>query len=472
MTLPEQVDLIVVGGGLAGHCAALEAADRGLDVLLLEKQARHGGSTVQSSGSFAFAGTQEQADAGFTDDDEGLRADIMKASGDRADPALVDLYVRRQRQDYAWLKSKGVEFHKITLSSNQAVPRTHPTDPEQLMRALNDRARQHPHIAYATDSAVDDLVDGADGIRGVRVNGQDVRARAGVVLAAGGFSRNPALVGKFVPRLEQALALGGEGNQGKTLLMAWKRGADLVDMAFINGTFGVSLNHYPDTRVEPGDNPLLRLAIYKGAIAVNRDGRRFADESISYKVLGEICLSQPGGFAFQVFDQPMMDQSQPQPNSNDLKGALEAGLVRTAPSIRELAASVGIDADTLEATVARYNAGAAKGVEDEFGRCSLGKGFGKIAPIATAPFYIYPCTTATLATYCGLRVDDAMRVIDVFGQPIAGLYAAGEIVGGFHGSGYMSGSSLSKAAIFGRVAGETAAAALAAEADINYSVHS
>lgn len=460
MSLPEHVDLIVVGGGLAGHCAAIEAADRGIEVLLLEKTARHGGSTLTSSGSFAFAGTQEQADAGFEDDDDHLRADIMKASGDRADPALVDLYVRRQRDDYAWLKSKGVKFHKITLSSNQAVPRTHPTEPEQLMRALNDRARQHQHISYATDSAVEDLIDGPGGICGIRANGQTVLSRGGVVLAAGGFSRNPALVGKFVPKLEAALALGGEGNQGDGLLMAWARGADLVDMGFINGTFGVSLNHFPETRVEPGDNPLLRLAIYKGAIAVNNAGRRFADESISYKVLGEICLAQPGSFAFQIFDQTMMDQSQPQPNSNDLAGAFAAGLVKSGPTIRSLAEQVGIDADTLEATVARYNAGAAKGVEDEFGRASLGKGFGRLAPIATAPFYIYPCTTATLATYCGVRVDDTMRVIDVFGRPIAGLYAAGEIVGGFHGSGYMSGSSLSKAAIFGRVAGETAATTL------------
>ena len=461
MSLPDNVDLVVVGGGLAGHCAALEAADRGLDVLLLEKEARHGGSTTMSSGSFAFAGTQEQADAGYSDDDENLRADIVKASGGRADPVLVDLYVRRQRQDYAWLKEKGVVFHKITLSSNQAVPRTHPTDPEQLMQALNARARQHQHIVYAANAAVDDLIDGPSGVEGVVVNGQAVHSRAGVVLAAGGFSRNAALVGKFVPRLEQALALGGEGNTGDGLLMAWKRGADLVDMGFINGTFGISLNHYPDTRVEPGDNPLLRLAIYKGGIAVNRLGRRFADESISYKVLGEICLDQPGGYAFQVFDQPIMDLSQPQPNSNDLRNAFEAGLVKTANTLRELAEMVGIDADALEETVRRYNEGAEKGVEDEFGRHSLGRGFGQLAKIATAPFYIYPCTTATIATYCGVRADAGMHVIDVFGKPIAGLYAAGELVGGFHGSGYMSGSSLSKAAIFGRVAGESAAAALA-----------
>lgn len=460
MTFPTHTDLVVMGGGLAGHCAALEAADLGLDVLLLEKEARPGGSTTMSSGSFAFAGTQEQADAGVTDDDEGLRADIMKASGNRADPLLVDLYVRRQREDYAWLKEKGVLFHQITLSSNQAVPRTHPTDPEQLMQALNNRARQHPRITYVADAAVEDLIDSEGSVQGVIVRGRHVHARAGVVLAAGGFSRNPALVGKFVPRLETALALGGEGNQGDGLLMAWKRGADLVDMGFINGTFGVSLNHYPDTRVEPGDNPMLRLAIYKGAIAVNNQGRRFADESISYKVLGEICLAQPGGFAFQVFDQPIMDQSQPQPNSNDLAGAFAAGLVKTAPTIRSLAEQVGIDPDALEATIARYNEGAARGVEEEFGRHSLGKGFGKLAPIATAPFYVYPCTTATLATYCGVRVDTDMRVIDVFGRPIGRLYAAGEIVGGFHGSGYMSGSSLSKAAIFGRVAGQTAAHAM------------
>jgi fumarate reductase flavoprotein subunit len=462
--LPTSVDVIVIGGGLAGHCAALEAADRGATVLLIEKQDSFGGSSILSSGSFAFAGTAEQAEAGYSDDDAMLAADLMKASGGLAEPALIDLYVRRQREDYLWLKQHGIDFLKITLSSNQAIPRTHPTDPAQMMGALNAHVVANPGIVYLTGVQAKRLITREDGrICGISLaaNGRvrDVTANKGVILASGGFSRDAKMVEKFVPRLGKGLALGGEGNVGDGLLMAWSRGADIADMAHINGTFGISLNHYPDTRVDPGDNPLLRMGIYKGAIAVNRLGRRFADESISYKILGEICLAQPDGIGFQIWDQPIMDQSQAAPNSNDIQGAFEAGLVFRADSIRGLADLVGIDGDALEQTVARYNAGAANGRDEEFGRTTLGKNFGRLVPIVSAPFYIYPCTTAILATYCGIRVDDRMRVLDVYDSPIEGLYAAGEIVGGFHGSGYMSGSSLSKSAIFGRVAGATVAGA-------------
>ncbi len=129
--------------------------------------------------------------------------------------------------------------------------------------------------------------------------------------------------------------LGGEGCWGDALAMAMARGADTADMSYINGTFGVSLNRYPLTRVAPGDVPILRIALYKGAIAVNSEARRFADESISYKILGEKCLEQPGHFAFQVFDRKIMDQSQEAPNSNDFAGAQRAGWcmprIRSAP---------------------------------------------------------------------------------------------------------------------------------------------
>jgi fumarate reductase flavoprotein subunit len=239
--------------------------------------------------------------------------------------------------------------------------------------------------------------------------------------------------------------------------MAWSLGADLVDMAWINGTFGMSINRYPERDPGPADQPVLRLAMYRGAIAVNRDGERFVDESLSYKVIGERCLEQPQGIAFQVFDDKIMSQSVPAPNSNDYRGALELGLIRQADSIAGLAECIGLDGTALERTVRRYNEDAASGLDGVFGRRSLGNGWGTLTAIDTPPYYVYPCTTAVLGTYCGLRVDRDMRVLDVYGEPIDGLYAAGEIVGGFHGAGYMSGTALGKAAIFGLVAGEQAA---------------
>lgn len=461
--IPSDVDLVVVGGGLAGHSAALEAAESGATVLLIEKTSRYGGSTVQSSGSFAFAGTQAQRDAGFEDSPENMAGDIVKASGGLANPELVNLYLDRQADAYDWLREHGVHFYPVSLSSNQNVPRTHSTDPRQLMEALHAAATANPRIRYADGAAVRRLAQDAGGrVVGVDLTSAErshyVRARLGVVLASGGFSRNAELIEKFSPRMSSALRLGGEGNTGDGLLMAWKLGADFVDTAYVSGTFGISLNHYPEPRLPSAEDAALRLAIYRGGIAVNRRAERFADESISYKVLGERCLEQPDGVGFQIWDQRIMEQSAPSPTSTDFKGAFERGLVRTADDYRSLAATVGLDADKLEETIERYNRDVESGRDTVFGRESLGKGWGKLVKIDQGPFYIYPCTTAVLATYCGLRVNRKMQVIDVFGEPLAGLYAAGEIVGGFHGSGYMSGSSLSKSVIFGRAA---AGAALA-----------
>lgn len=461
----DAVDVVVLGAGLAGLTAALAAAQAGANVMLLEKAGRAGGSTLMSAGSFALAGTDLQAAAGVQDSPEGLEAELHKVAGGKADAALVRLYVEQQADAYEWLKRQGVVFHPVSLSSSTAVPRTHPTDPRQLVDALEQRVREHAGIRYVTDAAASRLLTGPDerqvvGVEYRRGDGRaTVQARGGVVLATGGFTRNRELVQKFAPELAQAPAWGGEANTGDGLVMAWELGADLLDMGYVTGTFGVAINHYPDLQVRDGDKLLLRMAMYRGGIAVNLDAKRFADESQSYKVLASRCLAQPRAIAFQVFDQRVMDQSAAVPTVNDLQGALAEGVIRRADTLRELAQQVGLDADALEATVARYNASVAEGDDPDFGRKTLGGGFGRPVPLQTAPWYIMPCSAALLSTYCGLRVDTSMRVQDVHQRPIVGLFAAGELVGGFHGAGYMSGSSLGKAVIFGRVAARSAVAA-------------
>jgi fumarate reductase flavoprotein subunit len=462
--MAETFDVIIIGAGLAGHASALAAADKGASVLLLEKTSKPGGSTVQSAGSFALAGTAEQQAIGVEDSPEGLAAELTKVSGNKADPALVKLYVEHQAETYEWLKAQGVKFHKVSLSSNMAVPRTHPTDSKQLIQALNERVRAEKRITFRTGVAVKRLLTTVDRceVLGVEaeVGGklQELRARKGVVIASGGFTQSKELVEKFAPELHRALAWGGEQNTGDGLVMAWELGADVRDMGYVTGTFGVAVNHYPDLAVKPGDEVYLRMAMYRGGIIVNLEGKRFADESISYKKLGTACLAQTKGIAVQIFDQPIMDQSVPFPTSNDLKGVYEKGIIRSASTLRELAAKVQLDPDVLEATVIRYNRMVEEGNDSEFGRSSVGGGYGKPVTIANAPFYALPCGTGLLSTYCGLRVDTGMHVLTVRGAPIERLFAAGEVVGGFHGEGYMSGSSLGKAAIFGRVAGANAAA--------------
>lgn len=458
-----QYDVIVLGAGLAGHCAALSAAEHGARVALFEKTPEPGGSTVYAAGSFAFAGTELQRAIGVEDTPEGLAEELMNVADGQADPQLIQLYVDNQADTFRWLKDHGVEFHNVSLSSNMSVPRTHPTNPRQLIEALHQCVRENPSIDYHREAPATRLVTNEQQqVVGCEVlmHGEPTRvsARGGVIIASGGFTKSPTLIQKFAPELASAPAWGGEGNTGDGLTLAWELGADLVDMGYITGTFGAALNNYPDTRVRPGDEMLLRMAIYRGAIAVNLDAERFADESQSYKKLGTLCLAQRDAVAIQIFDQPIMDQSVPNPSVNNFDDAFAKGVIRKADTLRELAELMGLDADKLEATVARYNTFVDKGHDADFGRASLGGGYGNPVRIDSAPFYALPCSTAILSTYCGLHVDTRMRVLTVHGKPIPNLFAAGEVIGGVHAAGYMSGSSLGKAAIFGRIAGAAAAA--------------
>lgn len=462
-------DVAVLGGGLAGHCAALAAAEQGASVLLLEKCAEPGGSSTTSAGSFALAGTDLQAAVGVEDSPQKLAEELMRVSGGHAEPELVQLYVERQADTYEWLKRQGVVFHKITLSSSTSVPRTHPTNSRQLISALHEQVMKQPLIRYVPNTRATRLkVDGEGRVRGICLQSGERRweatVRGGVVIATGGFSRSRDLIRKFAPELSSAPAWGGAGNEGDGLTMAWALGADVADMGFVTATFGVAINHYPDTEARPGDELLLRMAMYRGGIAVNLEARRFADESQSYKKLATACLYQPRGIAFQIFDQAIMDQSVANPAVNDFKGAFEKGVIKKADSWDALARLIGIDGPTLEETVRRYNGFVTTGKDLEFARESLSGGFGRPVALQTAPFYALPCSAAVLSTYAGLRVSPAMQVRNVYGDTIEGLYAAGEVVGGFHGAGYMSGSSLGKAAIFGRVAGAQAAERAAAAA--------
>jgi succinate dehydrogenase/fumarate reductase flavoprotein subunit len=234
--------------------------------------------------------------------------------------------------------------------------------------------------------------------------------------------------------------------------MAWHLGAGMRDMGYIKGTFG----GHP--AAGPGEHALM-LPIYVGAIAVNSKGERFIDESKSYKLIGDAVLDQPDALGFQIFDQKIFDKGQPGIPTMAFQDKFAQGQVISAPTIVELAQKMGIDGAGLAKTLATYNAFVEDGKDQQFGRDGLSNHYGALAKIDTAPFYAYPSKSVIVATYCGVSVDPQMRVRDVFGTVIPNLFAAGEVIGGLHGNAYMTGSSLGKASIFGRLAGRSAVAA-------------
>lgn len=447
----EEAEVIVVGGGLAGHCAALELAAAGVDVLLLEKQPEIGGSTVLSGGSFAFAGTDLQRRNGVEDSSGLLFDDLRRVGGFGNEERLVRVYVDNQLDTYHWLAGHGVVFEKLFLAAGHSVPRAHSRNPRVVLETLAAAARASGRVTTRTGAAVRQLVRSvSDGpVEGVvaDVDGRRcaIRAVRGVILASGGFSRNDDLLKLFAPTQAGAMRAGGPGNVGDGLRMAWRLGAGMRDMGYIKGTFG----GYPGAK--PGEHALM-LPIYVGAIAVNEQGERFVDESKSYKLIGDAVLQQPGATGFQIFDQRIFERGQPDIPTMAFQAKFALGQVVSAPTLSELAGRLGIDAAGLIATVDAYNAYVEAGADRTFGRSALSNGYGKLERIDAPPFYGYPSKSVIVATYCGVAVDPGMNVCDVFDTPIEGLYAAGEVVGGLHGNAYMTGSSLGKATIFGRLA--------------------
>ena len=454
-----ETDVVVIGGGLAGYCAALEAAAANADVLLLEKQPQVGGSSVLSGGFFAFAGTDMQKAAGIADSNERLFDDLRKAGGGENDEKLLNVYVEQQLATYEWLKSIGVTFRTVELSSAQSVPRTHPLDPQALIDRLRAMADKNGRITTLLDAPALRLLQDEPGgrVTGLKAliagKPETIAARRGVVLAAGGFSRNVAMLKQYVPHQAAGVSYGGAGNMGDGIRMACALGAGVRDMGFIKGTFG----YHPNARTQEGRD-WTKLPVYRGGIAVNKLGRRYVDESKSYKLLGDAVLEQPGAIAYQIFDQNIMDGASDGVPPFDFRSTQRRGLVFEAPTLAALAEKIGIDASQLATTVARYNGFVESGVDADFGRDGLSTHYGKLVKIERAPFYAYPSTSGIIATYCGLTVEADTRVLNVFGESIPGLYAAGELMGGFHGISYMPGSALGKAVIFGRIAGRRAAA--------------
>ncbi len=449
-------DVLVVGGGLAGHAAALSAAEDGADVLLIEKQPEVGGSSVLAGGSFAFAGTDMQKERGIEDSESLLSQDLLEVGQGKNDPQLVGQYAHSQLGAYYWLREHGVEFMSVQAASGQSVPRSHLANPRMVVDLLHKTAQSLANIHIVTGCAAERLVQDPDTKRVTGLMARQgtteylLRAERGVVLTSGGFGQNKEMIAAFAPGKEKALLLGALGNVGDGLKMAWKLGAGLRDMPYVKGTFG----NYPETKV--GQHLGLE-AVYKGAIAVNKAGRRFVDESLDYKLLGDACLLQEDALTFQILDQKVMDASVPGYTIFDFRRRLDQGLMVAAPTLGELSEKIGVPAGQLEETVQIYNAMVRSGSEDSFGRRHLTHRFGDLVEIDAPPFYAYPSTTGIVATYAGITVSPKAEVIDVFGEAIPHLFAAGEIMGGFHGAAYMTGTSLGKATIFGRIAGKEAA---------------
>ena len=486
----DRCDVLVVGGGNAGHSAALAAAEAGAGVCLLERADREhaGGNSYYTAGAFrcAFSGLSEltpviepdpripdtDLDA-YTEDD--FWGDMRRLTDRRCDEALTRVLIEDSGDAVRWLAGHGVRWR--LMYERQAYRRDGrwrffgglvigTVDGGKGLVAQHTTAADRVGVVTRHGATVTDLsVDEAGRVCGVSWHDEHGRRRetsaAAVVLAAGGFEANPAMRRRHLgAEWESAVVRGNPLNTGELLDVAVGKGAARF------GDWGSCHSVAWDVvgPAQGGDRTLtnqLTRQSYPLGIVVNREGNRFVDEgadfrNYTYAKFGREILRQPGAVAFQLFDAKTRPLLRPEEYDSEPITAAQGD------DLGELAARLGIDADGLARTVREFNAAI---VDRPFDPAVKDGRAARVRPpksnwaqaLDTPPYHGFAVTCGITFTFGGLRVDERARVLRAGGEPIEGLYAAGEMVGGLFSGNYPGGTGLTSGTVFGRRAGRDAA---------------
>ena len=449
-----EADVVIVGAGDAGLAAAIEARDAGKTAIVFEKMASvKTTSSAMAIGTFAFAGTELQRQHGVEDSNELYFKDLMNVGKGKNHEPLVKVFLNEQLDTYNWLTALGIKWAKLLRVGGGSVPRGHRTNPVLHVQLLQQAAEKKGAKILFRTKVTELVTDKNNRVIGVCAQSgkQALRIKAsnGVVLATGGFGYDKKRMAAIGPGFSKVKVIVSPGHTGDGHKMAETLGGRCMHMEpdYLKPTIGVHISsHSASTDL---------LGFWDGAIVVNKLGKRFVNESLENRSLGTATLSQPEQIVYEIFDQKVFDRMQNGPGRKAeeaiVKRLVEAG------TVDELASKIDVPHEALQSTIDRYNDGVSKGKDAEFGRTHLTQSGGEMIAISTPPFYAFATSPWMPGTYGGLVVDDDMHVLTDAGV-IAGLYAAGEIVGGFHGAGYHAGSALAKALVFGRIAGRNCAA--------------
>jgi fumarate reductase flavoprotein subunit len=410
-TWQEEADLIVVGSSVGGLAAAVLAADRGAQVLLLERSKQLGGGAATEPEHVAAAGSRFQVDAGVEDDPARLVEDLVAAGGEAVDREVAAAVAEQGAPLVAWLADRCALNVELVSgdTAGHSRPRLHTTGDQggaTLTAVLMRAASRHSRVNVRTGVTVERLVrDDAGSVTGVAVKAdrrgapQSVAGR--VLLACGGYSADDALVAEHCPALAVVPFRGAAPANGDGLRLGTEAGGStrrlgdcwVTPFLTIPGDFEVNV-------------PLPRM----GAILVNQGGRLLDAQGGSPQALAETIRSQPGHVAYLIFDERVATVA---------RGAdpffartILPKTARRTMTLKDLARQLEIDLAGLSATI------------EPFGPVlELAPGGAAPAEGLLPPLHAIRVTGARRATLGGLAVDAAARVLDATGRPIPGLYA-------------------------------------------------
>lgn len=440
-----EADVVVIGAGGAGMTAALEAKAAGKKVVIIEKTAMAGGNTARATGGMNAAETAVQKALKVEDSVKAFINDTMEGGGKRSDLDLVTAMAGRSADAIDWLDSIGAPLPELTALASASNKRAHrpegggPVGRYLVERLAANLEKKGVPVYYNTTATGLVLTDGV--VTGVKAeSGQASYLFTGkaVIIATGGFGANEAMCAKYRPELRGVTTASAPGVTGDGIVMAQAAGAQLVDIE--------QIQLHPTVHRATG--VALTGDLYRdGAILINQAGERFVNELETSDVVSDAEIAQEGGYAYVLFDQRLCDRSKA------AAGYAAQGLAAQGDTIEALAEAIKMPPEALAETLANWNRAVADRKDEAFGRED-----GLAFKLSRAPFYAVQVAPGVQHTLGGLRINADAEVIGASGGPIPGLYAAGEVTGGVHGGNCLSGNALTDAVVFGRQAGQSAAA--------------
>ena len=425
-------DVLVIGAGGAGMCAAISATDSGARVILIEKQPNVGGTTLFSTTSVTAGGSrlQMKMDKPFTADDFIKKLLVEFPDGDS--PTLRQ-HAQRTGATVDWLMDMGADLGKV-INNSQHVTTSGKALGTMLVPVLKSQIDKRKIDTRLQTKAVELIVDQNGTVAGAVVETPEgkysIHAKS-VILATGGFASNPEFVAKYTPQWAGYPSTASKGSTGDGLVLAQKVKAAMSHMdvagpqtvAYDTGNGAVSL-----TNVR-----------YNGAIILNKEGRRFVNELGNKNTIGMATKKQTDGVGYLFFDQTCLDRGEL------LKKYKMQGYFVQAETPEKLAEKLGIDPNGLKETLKEWKVVFDTKKDAKFGRKdSIFSAFDK------APFYGQKTSPANQVTFGGLTRDLNCNVVNTDGKPVQGLFVCGETADQF-------GHGVSIAVTTGKLAGECAA---------------
>lgn len=491
-------DLIIVGAGGAGLSAAVTAKDLGVkNVLVLEKMPVIGGNTLRCASAFNAADPDRQKALPMT---ETLKEAVVKAinekpvseehaklmadvkakyeaylksgsktlfdcpewhalqtynGGDKVGQIpLIRQYSNNVLDTLHWMQSKGSPvMDRVSQGAGALWQRTHQLDAPAGLGLIDPlyQAAVKQGVNFKLGMRVQDLILNDKGrVIGVTAtdkvgNKYEFTSKDGGILATGGYSQNKEMRQKSAPHLtSEMVSTNQPGATGDGIIIATRHGADTTGMNYVQV--------YP--LATPGTGALQgrarKMSGLDDVIDVNKNGERFVKEDARRDEFVAAIKKQPGGVVYDINDSSIV---KPLNSFNeDVETLVSIGRIYKADSLADLAKQLGMPADKLEATVAEFNKMVEAKKDPKFGRKLFDR------PIVKPPFYATPRAPSIHHTMGGLQISTNAQVLDKNGKPIPGLYAAGEVTGGIHGSNRLGGNATADVLTFGRIAAKSAVA--------------